>query len=93
MAENHSTVQFEVRSSVRGYHVYMSTWRPVPGEELHCTREQNNIQHRYSVAVAKDGSTVGHLPRKISVLSRVHNSKRVSNAHLAHRICFRKVYS
>ena len=68
MAEDHSTVQFEVRSCVRGYHVYISTWRPVPGEELHCTREQNNVQDRYSVAVVKDGSTVGHLPRKISML-------------------------
>ena len=57
-------------SCVRGYHVYKDVWNAVLGEELLCQRETGNSSDMYMYIVAcvlkKDGTTVGHLPRKIS---------------------------
>ena len=36
------------------------------GEELKCVREPANMVDRYTVAVTKDETIVGHFPRKIS---------------------------
>ena len=36
------------------------------GETLSCTREPDNANDRYAVAVLKDGMIIGHLPRMIS---------------------------
>ena len=33
------------------------------GEELECVREQSNGVDRYAVAVLKDDTIVGHLPK------------------------------
>ena len=57
-------------SCVRGYHVYMDIWNAVLGEELLCQRETGNSSDMYTVAcmLKKDGTTVGHLPRKISCI-------------------------
>ncbi len=68
--DDRETSTLRIRSCVRGYHVYMGSWTPVRGEKLNCIREMNNVKDRYSVAVTKldDGSIVGHLPRKISML-------------------------
>lgn len=42
-------------------------WTPVVGEGLDCIRESANITDRYAVAVVKDdGTTVGHLPKRMS---------------------------
>ena len=70
MAESSSVPEstLEIGSCVRGYHVYMATWTPVLGEEVSCIREMNNVKDRHSVAVVKNGSVVGRLPRKISLL-------------------------
>lgn len=58
--------ELEINSCVRGYHVYQSIWTPVVGEGLDCVREPTNDIDRYAVMVVKDGTTVGHLPKKIS---------------------------
>ena len=56
----------EMKSVVRGFHVYHTVWTPVLGE---CRREFGNVVDRYAVGVHKsDGSLVGHLPRNISTL-------------------------
>ena len=44
----------------------MSTWDAIIGEELPCERETGNERDRYAVAIKKDGTIIGHLPRKIS---------------------------
>ena len=66
----------EVRSCVRGYHVYKDIWTTAIGETLICSREPSNTSDRYAVAVIKSGTVIGHLPRKISkvccVLIRMH---------------------
>ena len=56
----------ERNSCVRDYHIYMSTWDAIIGEELPCEREIGNERDRYEVAVKRDGTIIGHLPRKIS---------------------------
>ena len=55
-----------MESCVRGYHIYKAIWSASLGEELQCQRETGNSSDLYAVAVLKDSTTVGHLPRKIS---------------------------
>lgn len=57
---------YEKECCIRGYHVYCSIWAAAVGEELVCEREARNSTDRYAVAVKKDGTIIGHLPRKIS---------------------------
>ena len=62
-------MSFTVPSVIRGYHKYKDTWAAVVGEELSCKREPTNREDRFAVAVTKaDSTTVGHVPRKISVV-------------------------
>ena len=58
----------EVACCVRGYHVYKDIWAAATGEELVCSREPTNTADRYMyvVAVLKQETIIGHLPRKIS---------------------------
>ena len=67
------TYDWSCSSCIRGHHVYKDIWQPIIGEELKCVRETNNVRDRYAVAVVKEDSLsseiVGHLPRKISILS------------------------
>ena len=59
-------------SCVRGYHIYQSIWRPTPAEIYACARESTNVKDRYAVAVkTAGGSTVGHMPLKLSHLSSI----------------------
>ena len=53
-------------SCVRGYHVYQNDWTPFLGEILQCSREESNVYDPFAIKVTKDGSIVGHLPKKIS---------------------------
>ena len=55
----------EVTCRVRGYHVYNDIWAAAIGEELVCVREPTNMADRYAVAVLKQETIIGHLPRKI----------------------------
>ena len=56
-------------SCVHGYHVYDEIWTAVLGEVLITERELHNVADRYAVTVKKhSGETVGHLPKKISML-------------------------
>ena len=51
---------------VCGYHVYKEVWAVAVGEVLICEREPDNASDRYAVAVKREGTIVGHLPRKIT---------------------------
>ena len=46
--------------------MYKDIWAAAIGEELVCDREPTNMADRYAVAVLKQGTVIGHLPRKIS---------------------------
>ena len=56
-------MEYEKACSVRGYHVYREVWEAAVGEVLACEREPRNAEDKYAVAVKKDGTIVGHLPR------------------------------
>ena len=56
----------ERRCCVRGYHIYKEVWAAAVGEVLICEREPDNTLDRYTVAVKRKGTIVGHLPRKIT---------------------------
>ena len=58
--------EFSRVSNIRGYHVYKDVWEAAIGEVLVCEREPRNAEDRYAVAVKKDGTIVGHLPRNLS---------------------------
>lgn len=58
--------QFERDCCIRGYHEYQAVWAAAVGETLTCTREPAYESDMHAVAVIKSGTTVGHLPRKIS---------------------------
>ena len=57
---------------VRGYHVYRVYWDLVIGEELTTQPDPDGRKFgdKHSVAVMKDGVTVGHLPKDISCLAK-----------------------
>ena len=57
-----------IDSCVRGYHYYQDVWDPVIGEQLECVQEPANLHDRYAVAVLKEETVVGHVPRKISIV-------------------------
>ncbi len=59
---------FSVESMVRGYHVYKDVWVAADGQLLQCRRETSNGHDPFAVAVIRDGTIVGHLPRKQSAV-------------------------
>ena len=46
---------------MRGCHVYNDIWEAAVGETMVCVRESKNAHDRYTVAVEKDGTVIGHL--------------------------------
>ena len=58
--------ELTVDSCIRGHHVFKDVWTPTVGEQLSCQRETGNNKDRYAVAVLRDHTIVGHVPRKIS---------------------------
>ena len=57
--------EYERDCCVRGYHVYQEVWEAAVDEVLACERQPRNAADRYAVSV-KDGTIIGHLPRKMS---------------------------
>ena len=59
-----SLATFSLNSVVKGYHVYKDYWEAATGEILQCRKERTNIHDPFTVAIIKDDSVVGHVPRK-----------------------------
>ena len=60
---------FAIEAIVRGYHVYQWIWdAAIDRENLECFREVDNIHDPSAVAIRKDGSVVGHVPRALSAV-------------------------
>ena len=58
-------------AAVRGFHYYRTFWKPTERESLKCIYEENNPYDRFAIkTVAKNGSTVGHLPKEISRITK-----------------------
>ena len=66
MASQESRETYEKASVIRGHHVYKTVWTPFIGQELSLKAEDGNA---HAVAVMKDGSVVGHIPRSLSTVS------------------------
>ena len=57
-------------AAVRGYHYYRKTWKPKENE-LRCLHEEGNPYDRFAIkTVTSEGTTVGHLPREISRITK-----------------------
>ena len=56
---------FNLHSFVRGYHEYKHLWTPSIGEVLVVKQERGNRHDKHAVAIVKDGTIVGHVPRDI----------------------------
>ena len=67
---------FSVEAMIRGYHVYKDIWTAVVNEQLRCQREPYNTSDPFAVAVVKDDTTVGHVPRKISAICSLFLRKK-----------------
>ena len=63
-------------SGLRGYHEYRAVWTPQLNEVLPTIHERTNPHDRYAIAARKrltgciGESTVGHLPKEISQVTR-----------------------
>ena len=57
-----AVTSFELRSHVRGYHVYRLGWSPVVGDELRLNHEVNNEYDRFAVAIMRNDQVAGHVP-------------------------------
>ena len=74
----------ERNSCMHGYHIYKNVWHAVTEEELQCKRELDNESDRYAVAIKKDGTIIGHLPRAISRVCSLFLRRRNSiSCHVA----------
>ena len=63
-----STSSLSFDSVVRGYHVYKDIWEASEDELLPCRRETANRYDPFAVAVTKNDTIVGHVPRRISAI-------------------------
>ena len=52
-------------SVIRGHHAYKAVWTPIVGEAVEVSCEPSNPYDGHAVCVTRDGSTVGHVPRRI----------------------------
>ena len=56
--------EFEVDSTVMGFHVYRKNWNPKVGDVYNTRMEPENKEDKYAVAVFdKEGRVVGHIPK------------------------------
>ena len=61
---------FTIEAMIRGFHIYSNIWNAVIDKELLCEKESGNFTYPFTVGVIKEGSIVGHVPRKISSIVR-----------------------
>ena len=62
-------VEYKENLCVYGYYVYKEIWNATIGEKLVCVIDPSNSHDSYAVAIKKDGTKIGHLPRKVSHVS------------------------
>ena len=70
-----------------------ASWSPYIGEELPIQREVNNIHDYFAVAVLKNSSTVGHVPREISRVCWYWLHKSGSEMTCSHKLRKYSLYS
>ena len=78
MASSSQSTSTEIESMVRGYHVYKDIWDAAEDELLDCRREPFNSYNPFAVSVIRNGTAVGHIPKKISFVPFLHHSYRMA---------------
>ena len=71
--EDLDDVEYEKTLRVHGYHVYKQIWNATMGEKLMCVIDPSNSLDNYAIAVEKDRTIIGHLPRIVSRVSIVYS--------------------
>ena len=61
-----ANTSYEVRSVIRGYHVYKSIWTPVIRERLQMRMDKRNEYDPTAVSVVKGDQVVGYVPKKMA---------------------------
>ena len=63
-------MDYEIESTIRGYHHYKTVWNAVTGKLLQVEREDGNVHDVYAVCIRnEDNTVVGHVPMKYSRIS------------------------
>ena len=52
--------EYDLKTHIKGYHVYMMKWTPKVGEILKAPTEPESECEKYAVAVERCGDVVGH---------------------------------
>ena len=65
-ASTKELISFSVDSAIRGHHIFKHVWTPFVGEKLSLVQEHGNKHDRFAVAVTKDATIVGRVPRELS---------------------------
>ena len=58
--------EYERDLYVCGFNVNHDTWEAADGEVLDCKKGPGNTKDRHAVAVKKEATVIGHLPKKTS---------------------------
>ena len=92
--QKHSTQNscYRIESTVCGHHVYKVSWSPYIGEELPVQHELP-VYDDFTVAVLKNSSTVGHVPREISRVYWYFLHKSGSEMTCSHKLTKDSLYS
>ena len=62
---------FQFPAAIRGYHYYRKFWLPIEHQILTCHHELDNPFDMFAIkACGNNGTTVGHLPREISRVTK-----------------------
>ena len=75
MARYGEDVEYQKTLCVHGYHIYERIWNAITSEGLVCVMDPSNSHNRYAVAVEKDGTIIGHSPRRVSRVSTLFLKK------------------
>ena len=67
LTKTHNVIDtFKFDSFITGHYHYRYIWTPRIGEELIGKHEPNNSYDKFAIAILKDDTIVGHVPREIS---------------------------
>ena len=69
-------LKMEELSRVSCIRVYKDIWDAAIGEVLVCEREPRNVEDRYTIAVKKDETVIGHSPRNLSSVFAFYTTRR-----------------
>ena len=73
---------------IRGFHVYHMVWTPYTGEQLDCALDNGNSKGPFTVAVQKEGETIGHvlqIEKEATIYRRAVSKYLASSGFLAQK--------